>query len=83
MNKHITFENLDHNAIKINYIYDDQELYLIFNPTKQSFTYNFDDYVNLVFTDAGNVEHNDFYIRLAIINGLSLNIFLKNKRTKR
>ena len=83
VNKHITFENLDHNAIKINYIYDDYELYLIFNPTKQSFTYNFDEYVNLVFTDAGNVEHNDFYIRLAIINGLSLNIFLKNKRTQR
>ncbi len=82
IDKHISFENLAYNAIKINYIYPDFEAYFIFNPTKNSFTYNFDDYVNLVFTDAGNVEHNDYYIRLAIISGLSLNIFIKNKRNK-
>lgn len=79
LHEHISFENLPYNAIKITYHLSDSELYIVFNPTKNSFTYNFDDYVNLLFTDAGNVEHNDFYIRLAIINGLSLNIFLKNK----
>jgi pullulanase len=81
LSTHITFENLPNGAVKVNYLLRDFTLAIIFNPSKQSFTYSFEDYVNLIFNDSGNVEQSDFYIRLAIINALSVNVFLSKKET--
>jgi pullulanase len=75
----ITFENLPEGSVKINYNFNDFTMFVIFNPSKKSFVYSFNDYVNLVFNDSGNVEKSGFYIRMAIINSLSVNIFISHK----
>ncbi len=78
----MTFENLPYNAVKINYHLDDMDIYIIFNPTKNSFTYSFSNYVSLMFNETGNVEKQDFYTRLAIINALSVYVFTSRKGDK-
>jgi pullulanase len=79
LSTHITFDNLPEGAVKINYNFTDFTVFVIFNPSKKSFVYSFNDYVNLVFNESGNVEKSDFYIRMAIINALSVNIFTARK----
>ncbi len=78
----MTFENLPYNAVKINYHLDEFDLYIIFNPTKNSFTYSFANYVSILFNETGNVEKQDFYTRLAIINALSVYVFMSRKGEK-
>ncbi len=78
----MTFENLPYNAVKINYHLDDADIYIIFNPTKNSFTYSFGNYVTILFNETGNVEKQDFYTRLAIINALSVYVFISRKGDK-
>lgn len=76
----VQFENLEHNALKITYSLDDFTLYVLFNPTKTSFMYTFDDYVKMIFNETGNVSRKDYYVHLAIINALSAVVFLSTKR---
>lgn len=80
---HITFENLPQGALKINYDLPEHKLYVIFNPTKSSVLYDFNDYTTLVFNDTGLIQDSNFYIRLGIINALSVNVFLQKKNTGR
>lgn len=78
----ITFENLPYGAIKVNFNLRDFSIFILFNPTKHSFTYSFDDYSQLLFNETGNVEKEDFYIKLAIVNGLSVSIYLSRREGK-
>lgn len=77
VNERISFEDLDKGALKVNYTLKDFTLYLIFNPSKETLLYTFEDYVKLVFTDTGSVMDNGFYVKMAIINALSVQAFLK------
>ena len=77
--KDITFENLPFGALKINYLFNGFTVFAIFNPSKTNFTYAFNDYVKLDFNETGDVTKSDIFIRMAIINGLSINVFhMKN-----
>lgn len=78
----ISFENLPFNAVKINFRLKDFTTYLIFNPTKNTFTYSFEDYSQLVFNESGNVENQDCYVKLAIVSALSASVYL-SRRTKK
>ena len=74
----ISFENLDYGAVKVNYNFDNGiSMFAIFNPTNQKIMYNFDDYVQLIFNETGNVENNELYVKMAIINAISVNVFVK------
>lgn len=75
----ISFENLPFGAIKVNYSLKDFSIFLLFNPTKNSFTYSFEDYSQLLFNETGSVEKEDFYVKLAIVNGLSVSVYLSRR----
>lgn len=77
----VSFENLPFNAVKINFRLKDFTTYIIFNPTKNSFTYSFEDYSQLIFNESGNVEDQDCYVKLAIVSALSVSVYL-SRRTK-
>ncbi len=78
----ITFENLDHGALKIKYELQDCNVYIIFNPSKDNFMYEFENYVNLVFNDSGIINDGGFFMKMAIVNALSFNIFYEKKTVK-
>lgn len=78
----ITFENLDHGALKIKYDLQDCNVYIIFNPSKDNFMYEFENYVNLVFNDSGIINDGGFFMKMAIVNALSFNIFYEKKTVK-
>ena len=81
LTNHMSFDNLPNGALKVNYDLKTCAIYVIFNPSKESFMYEFDDYVNLIFNDTGNVLDNNFYTHLSIINALSLSIFYRKKNS--
>jgi hypothetical protein len=81
-NNRITFENLEHGALKIRYELADCNVHMIFNPSKDSFMYEFENYVNLVFNDTGIINDGGFFMKMAIINALSFNIFYEKKVMK-
>jgi hypothetical protein len=81
-NNRITFENLEHGALKIRYEFADCNVHMIFNPSKDSFMYEFENYVNLVFNDTGIINDGGFFMKMAIINALSFNIFYEKKVMK-
>jgi pullulanase len=81
-NNRITFENLEHGALKIRYEFADCNVHMIFNPSKDSFMYEFENYVNLVFNDTGIINDCGFFMKMAIINALSFNIFYEKKVMK-
>ena len=78
----ITFDDLDCGALKINYEFDDYTLYVVFNPSKERFMFEFPNYVSLIFNETGILSdsNEDIYIHMAIINGLSINIFYEEKK---
>lgn len=78
----ITFDDLDCGALKINYEFDDYTLYVVFNPSKEKFMFEFPNYVSLIFNETGILSDacEDIYIHMAIINGLSINIFYEEKK---
>jgi pullulanase len=80
LREHMSFENLENNALKITYTLKDCTFYLIFNPTKKTFLYAFDDDVKLIFNEMGDVSAKDFYVRLAIVNATSALLFFKEKK---
>lgn len=82
LNHHMSFENLERGALKINYDFERFSLYIILNPSKESFMYPFDDYVNLIFNESGDIDESGFFIKMAIINALSVNVFLVTKFVK-
>lgn len=80
----ISFEDLEHGALKINYEFEDQTLCFIFNPSKASFMYEFPSYVNLIFNDTGILTNKeDFYIHMAIVNALSISVYTIKKDVDR
>lgn len=44
--------------------------------------YEFENYVNLVFNDTGIINDGGFFMKMAIINALSFNIFYEKKVMK-
>ena len=75
----ISFDNLEHGALRINYELPDYHVYVIINPSKESLLYEFSDYVNLLFNESGMVNDGEFFVRMAIINALSVGIYYKKK----
>lgn len=80
LQKKVSFDDLEEGAVKINYTLKDFEIYLFFNPSKKTFVYTFKDYVSLWLNNTGNVEDQNIYSQMAIINGLSLNLFCARKK---
>ena len=76
----ISFENLPFGAVKIDYRLRDFTIFVIFNPTRNSFTYSFADYSQLIFNEAGNVEEQDYYVKLAIVSALSVSVYISRRR---
>lgn len=72
----ITFENLEHGALKINYEMKDETLFVILNPSRETIMYDFPNYVNLIFNETGKIsKDDDFFIHMAIVNALSISVF--------
>lgn len=78
----ISFDNLENGALKVNYDLKDYKIYIIFNPSKETFSYEFENYVNLIFNESGILSDNTFYAKLAIINALSVSIYYETKGEK-
>lgn len=82
INEYMSFVNLDYNALMVNYDLKDCIVHLIFNPTKHTFMYTFNDYVRLLFAMNGDVTSLDGYMRLVMINSLSVMILREAKNEK-
>lgn len=78
----ITFEDLECGALKINYDLELDRIFVIFNPSKSTFMYEFDNYARLVFNDTGVVSKSDVFVKMAIINALSINVYQQQKNEK-
>ncbi len=78
-NNRITFEDLEHGALKVNYELSDYTVSMIINPSKQTFMYEFKDYVNLFFNDSGMVVDGEIFVRMAIVSSLSIGIYYEKK----
>lgn len=80
--KHMSFENIGHGALKVTYSLDRGESYhIIINPSKDTFNYNFDSYVKVVFNEKGKVNTGyDLYSQLLIIPSLSFTICYQQPR---
>lgn len=77
----ISFTNLDKGALLITYSLEKEDIYVIFNPSKESFTYNFDKYVKVIFSNTGYVSHfYDFYSYNYLVNGLTFSVLRGDKR---
>ena len=75
---HMSFENIS-GGLLIKYDLPKCYFYIIFNPSKNTIMYDFNEYTSLVFNEAGFIEDCHFYIRLGIINALSVNAYLQVK----
>lgn len=76
---HMTFENLSDGAIKINYDLPQHVFFIIFNPSKSTIMYDFNDYTDMVFNNTGLLDESNFFVRLGIVNALSVNAYLSVK----
>ena len=76
---HIRFEDLEQGALHVSYEFSSFSIHVIYNPMKEKVFYSFDDYVKLIFNESGNVDESDVFVRMAIINALSVDVFLKKK----
>lgn len=80
----ITFENLEHGALKINYQMKDESIFVILNPSRESFMYDFPNYVNLIFNETGKIsQDDDFFIHMAIVNALSISVFYQKNADRK
>lgn len=76
----IKFEDLDNGALKIEYEYQGNVIYVIFNPSKETIMYDFPYYVKLIFSNSGLIPQDvGFFIHMAIVNQLSVSVFLEKK----
>ncbi len=76
----INFEDMEGGCLKIDYEYKGNLIHVLFNPTKNTFMYDFPKYVKLIFNGSGLIKDDEnFYIRMAIINELSVLAFLEQK----
>lgn len=77
----IRFENIGHGALKITYSFENGEAYHLFiNPSKDTFSYNFDKYVKIIFNEKGRVDNGyDFYSQLLIVPSISFIICYQQK----
>lgn len=81
--KKIVFEDLEYGALKMTFIFNEKKIHIIFNPTYETLMYEFKDYVNLIFNENGFVitkQNDDFFIHMAIVNSLSINVFIEEKK---
>lgn len=76
---HMSFENLEHGALHVLYDFSSFSIHVIYNPMKEKVFYSFDDYVKLIFNESGNVDESSIFVRMAIVNALSVCVFLKKK----
>lgn len=79
--KHLSFENIGHGAVKISFRFDGNESYhIVINPSKDTFSYHFSNYVKVVFNEKGRVLADyDVYSQLLIIPALSFTICYQQK----
>lgn len=74
----ISFQNLEKGALLIKYTFPDKEYYIIFNPSKEMFTYTFDNYVKVLFNNSGVVADGyDFFSQTYLVNGLSVSVLYR------
>ena len=52
---------------------------LIFNPTYEKFTYDFNTYNKLIFSLAGNMDNLDTFCQVAIINEISFSMYIREE----
>lgn len=76
---HMSFENLNNGALKINYDLPKHNFTIIFNPSKSTIMYDFNEYTDMVFNNTGLIEDSNFFVRLGIINALSVNAYVSVK----
>lgn len=79
--KHMTFENIGHGALKVTFTYEGGEaIHMFINPSKETFSYNFDKYVKILFNEKGRVDNGyDFYSQLLIVPAISFIICYQQK----
>lgn len=78
----ISFEDLSSSVCKINYKFKDFDFCIIFNPSKKDITYQFEEYVKLIFNNAGSFKVDNCYSQLAIIPALTVNVFVLDRTKK-
>ena len=74
----ISFDSLPYGSIKVNFELEKFELYIIFNPTRESFMYTFDSSVKQIFSINGKIESKK-KIHLVTIEGISVGIYILEK----
>lgn len=82
INEYMSFVNLEYNALMVDYDLKDCVIHLIFNPTSHTFMYTFNDYVRFLFAMNGDVTSLDGYMRLVMVNSLSVMILCEAKNDK-
>lgn len=71
----ISFHNINCGALLIKYTYENEEFYVIYNPSKESFSYNFDKYVRVLFNENGKMKSDyEFFSQVYIVNALSVSV---------
>lgn len=76
--EHVSFQNIDRGALAVVYRIENDEYYLIINPTQSTVSYQFDRYVKVIFNEAGKLD--DFqYSQLIMVNSRSLTIVKVNR----
>ena len=72
----LSFRNLDKGALLIRYsVPGDGFFYVFVNPNRESISYNFKNYVKVVFRETGAMPADyDFYSQLVLLNGLSVTV---------
>ncbi len=73
--EHVSFENLSCGGLMVIYRFDNEEYYLLINPTNETIKYQFKDYVKILFNEAGLIS-DDRFAQLIMVNKLSL-VFAK------
>lgn len=73
------FINLPYGAVLIKYVIGKHVISLIFNPTYEKFTYDFNTYNKLIFSLAGNMDNLDTFCQVAIINEISFSMYIREE----
>lgn len=69
--EHVSFNNIDGGGLAVIYRFDEADYYLLINPSENTLSYQFSDYVKVIFNEAGLMDDNH-YAKLIMINKFSL-----------
>lgn len=83
LTKRIHFEDLPLGGLLIDAAREDYDLYLLFNPSKDTIRYDFPEDVRLLFNEAGDVSDSKFMVHLAIVPGCSVSLYRREKAVGR